>query len=156
LSYQIGGKGSGRYYYRAIACHDCGCSEPSNVQYTDVLWEAEPNDEPLPEANGPIVAGLTYYGQLPSDADIHDYYLFELPTDSDVELWLTEIPSGQNYDLVLRDASLVPAIGYSGELGSSAEHIYAELLPAGRYYIQVYHRSAGGSTQPYHLRFVTR
>ena len=47
LSHPISGKGAGRYYYRALACHDCSCSDPSNVRYTDVLWEAEPNDEPL-------------------------------------------------------------------------------------------------------------
>jgi hypothetical protein len=27
-------------------------------------------------------------------------------------------------------------------------------VPAGRYYIQVYHYSSGGSTQAYHLRVV--
>jgi hypothetical protein len=42
--------------------------------------------------------------------------------------------------------------GYSAELGNADEHILTGILPTGRYYIQVYHNSTGGSTQAYHLR----
>jgi hypothetical protein len=117
-----------------------------------VLWEAEPNDDALSEANGPILPGLTYYGNLSGDGDIHDYFCFDLSVDQSVELWLTDIPDGHDYDLVLRDPGLTPPVGYSGGPGNSPEHIETGILAAGRYYIQVYRHSPGGSTQPYHLR----
>jgi hypothetical protein len=48
-------------------------------------------------------------------------------------------------------------MGYSGEIDNADEHIPKDgvlLLPAGKYYVQVFHRSSGGSTQPYNLRVV--
>jgi len=152
-SFLVGGRGAGNLCYRSTGCNGCGCSDPSNVGCVQVLWEAEPNDDALSEANGPILPGPTYYGTLPSDGDIHDYFYFDLPVDQSLELWLTDIPSGHDYDLVLRDSSLTPPIGYSGEPGNSPEHIETGILATGRYYIQVYRHSLGGSTQPYHLRF---
>jgi hypothetical protein len=124
----------------------------SNVRLVDVLWEAESNDT-YSQANGPIVPNLVYYGTFPSGTDIDDYYFFELPTAHAVEVWLTNIPIGQNYDLVLRDADLA-VVGYSAQAGNSSEYIETiRDLDAGRYYIQIYHYSSGGSTEPYHLRF---
>ena len=142
-------RGAGRHYYRVKARNDWGESGWSNVESVIVLWEAEPNDEPI-QANGPLVSGLTYFGTFPSVADLNDYYYFDLAMVHSVELWLTHIPLAQNCDLVLRDSSL-DVVGYSGNYGSQDEHILTNSLPVGRYYIQVYHRSGAGSTQAYHL-----
>jgi hypothetical protein len=98
------------------------------------------------------VPTLVYYGTFLTSSDVNDYYFFDLAAACRVEIWLTNIPAGQNYNLVLRDASLTN-IGYSAELGNSSEHITKNLSP-GRYYIQVYHFSSGGSTQPYRMRVI--
>jgi hypothetical protein len=152
-SYSISGQGAARYHYRVKARNASGDSGWSNVEWVDVLWEAEPNDDALIGANGPIVSGLTYYGCFPSGADEKDYFTFDLPAAHSVELWLTNIPSGHNYDLVLRDpANMTGHVGYSGEPGNADEHILTGVLPVGRYYVQVYNRSESGSSQAYHLK----
>jgi hypothetical protein len=149
----ISGQGAARYHYRVKARNSWGESNWSSVEWVDVLWEAEPNDDALTQANGPIVSGLTYYGVFPSGADEKDYYYFELPTARGVELRLTNIPSGHDYDLVLRDpANMDDPVGYSGESGNADEHIVTGVLHAGRYYVQVYNRSGSASSEPYHLK----
>lgn len=112
-------------------------------------WEQEPNDAPE-EANGPVLSGPTYYGTMPI-GDANDYFAFAQSITGTAELWLTHIPENCNYDLVLRNEAL-EVVGYSGELGNSDEHILVEALPAGPYFIQVYHRGESGSDQPYHLQ----
>ncbi|HHE70988.1 MAG TPA: hypothetical protein ENL34_01720, partial [Chloroflexi bacterium] len=154
-SYDVSGRGAARYYYRVKARNGGGDSDWSNAQSVDVLWEAEPNDAPLTQANGPIVSGLTYYGVFPSAADPKDYFYFDLPAAHTVELWLTNIAAGHNYDLTLRDASL-GMVAHSGELGNAGEHILTGALQPGRYYIHVSNASGTSSTQPYHLRGVYR
>jgi uncharacterized repeat protein (TIGR02543 family) len=151
-SHAVSGRGAARYYYRVKARNIWTESGWSNVRQVDVLWEAEPNDA-HEQANGPIVPTLVYYGTFLSGDDVDDYYFFDLTTARRVTLWLTNIPSGQNYDLILRDASLTVK-GYSGNLSNADEYIRTDtILPAGRYYIQVHHRSSGGSTQPYRLKY---
>ena len=63
---------------------------------------------------------------------------------------MTNMAPGQDFNLVLRDGAL-RQIAYSGFLGKADEHILAQPLPAGRYYVQV-HRTKGDSNRPYHLR----
>ena len=151
-SFDVDGRGAARYYYRVKARNSWSESGWSVVQSVDVLWEAEPNDA-YTQANGPIVSGLTYYGTFPGAADPQDYFYFDLSTAHSVELWLTNIPAGQDNNLVLRDSEQY-LVRYSGNLGYASEHILPVTLPAGRYYIQVFNYSGGGSTQPYHLRIV--
>jgi len=144
-------RGPTRYYYRVQARNAYGESTWSNVQAVDVLWEKEPNDDAIPQANGPLISGVTYYGRFSSGADKQDYFYIDLPNPQMVELWLSNIAVGQDYDLILRNAAM-DLVGYSGELGNAIEHIRTITLPAGRYYIQVYNRSSSGSTQAYQLR----
>ena len=144
-------RGPTRYYYRVQAHNAYGASGWSNVQAVDVLWEKEPNDEAITQANGPLISGLTYYGRFSSGVDKQDYYYLDLQSAQMVELWLSDIAAGQDYDLILRNAAL-QIVGYSGELGNAIEHIRTITLPAGLYYIQVYNRSGSGSTQAYSLR----
>jgi uncharacterized repeat protein (TIGR01451 family) len=150
----ITGRGAARYHYRVKALTGSLCSCWSNAKWVDVLWEAEPNDDALTEANGSIVSGLTYLGTFTSTTDAKDYFYFDLPITHSVEIWLTRIPAGNNYDLALRDASLVPPIGQSRSPNNADEHILAPGLLPKRYYVQVYWRSGVGCPQPYHLRVV--
>jgi hypothetical protein len=149
-SCEVSGRGAARYRYRVQALNAAWSSDWSNVEWVDVLWEGEPNDDAPTEANGPIVSGLTYYGTFPSDADGKDYYTFELSTTHSVELWLTHIPAGQDYDLVLRDADMDP-VEVSARVGSVFEHISTDPLSPGKYYIELVNVSGSGSVQPYHL-----
>ena len=151
-NHAVSGHGAARYYYRVRAQNSWGDSDWSNVRQVDVLWEAEPNATPN-QANGPIVPNLVYYGTFPNSDDVDDYFFFDLSAPRRVEIWLSNIPSGHNYNLVLRNAALA-VIGYSAQPGNTAEHIKTTGdLPPGRYYIQVYHYSSGGSMQPYHLKY---
>jgi hypothetical protein len=154
LSQQISGRGAARYYYRVKARNEWGDSPWSGVVWTDVTWEAEPNDSPT-QANGPIVAGITYHGTFPSTVDPQDYFRVRLSSPSRLELWLTQIPDGQDYNLILRDAGL-GIVGYSGELHNTSEHILTGFLPAGEYYVQVYRVPGGWSSQAYSLLFTER
>ncbi len=81
----------------------------------------------------------------------NDYFYFDLTSARSVELWLTHMAGGQDFNLALRNASLeiVPK-GFSGNPANADEHIATGQLPAGRYYVQV-SRVAGDSSQPYHL-----
>jgi hypothetical protein len=114
-------------------------------------WEIEPNDTSA-QAGVSLDSNEIYYGTMPV-GDTNDYFYFDLSTSGNVELWLTNIPGGCDYDLVLRDAALTQ-VGYSGNVGGADEHITTGTLSPGRYYIQVYHRSTAGSSEPYNLRAV--
>jgi PKD repeat protein len=156
-SHTVSGQGPTRYYYRVLGRNSWGDGRWSNVQAVDVLWEQEPNDDVLIQANGAIVSGLTYYGVISSAADRQDYFYFDLPAAHTIELWLTDIPDGSNYDLYLRaPADLDHPVGTSNKSGNADEHILTGVLSPGRYYIQIYNRSATGSEQDYHLRTVYR
>ncbi len=139
-------------YYRVKARNSWGDSNWSNVQSVEVHWEKEPNDNAKTQANGPIASGSTYYGLFPAD-DIKDYFYFDLFVAHSVELWLTNIASGEDYDVYLRNANLAE-VAKSEETGSMDEHIFIGTLSPGRYYIHVHNYNQGGSTQPYHLRIV--
>lgn len=110
----------------------------------------EPNDQPA-QAWGPLVSGQTYYAYIYSDADANDYYWFEMPADHEIEVWLQQIPAGNNYHLYLYDAD-VQQRGYSGNPTNTDEHIHTGVLPAGRYYVRVQRVSGFSTTQPYALR----
>jgi hypothetical protein len=151
-SYEVSGQGASRYHYRVKAHSGAGDSSWSTVRLIDVLWEAEPNDDALTEANGPIVSDLTYRGTFPDPAEFDkDYFTFQLLNFHTVDVWLTNIASGQDYDIALRNADL-EEIARSDDWGQVDERISTGVLSPGRYYVQVYHYDSGGSTEPYHLR----
>ena len=151
-NYPVSNRAAARYYYRVkarIATAESGWSSPRTV---DVRWELEPNDQPPAQVNGPIVPTLTYFGTFLNGNDVSDYFFFNLHAPRRVVVWLSSIPDGMNYDLVLRDDSLAVQ-GYSAQLSNDDEEIQTGILPPGRYYIQVFHRSGAGSAEPYQLRF---
>jgi hypothetical protein len=148
-SFAVERRGASHLFYRVRATNGAGESDWSNTEEVDVLWELEPNDEPKVQSNGPLAAATTYFGLFGHASDVNDYFYVELPSDSAIEISLTNIPAGYNHDLVLRDAALNRK-GYSGELGNQDEQI-VKSLAAGRYYIQVFNRSETQSNEAYHL-----
>jgi hypothetical protein len=153
--YSVTGAGAGRRYYRARARGPWGEGRWSDSAWADVLWEAEPNDVGGPggQSNGPIVPDLIYLGEMPSGADERDYYYFYVSGPQTVDIWLTDIPAGQNYDLALRSGAQWPtAIVWSVKGGNADEYVRANGLATGTYYIQIFNTGGGGSTEEYHLR----
>jgi len=152
--YVAASAGIATYYYRVGAHYSSGGSNWSNVQSVPVYWELEPNgDAAEATRTGPLQPGAVHYGVLTgADSCGNDYFYFDLPSSRPVELWLTHMTGDQDFNLVLRDASLhiVPG-GFSGNPGSSDDHVVTASLPAGRYYVQV-NRVTGNIGQPYHLR----
>ena len=150
-SHSLAGQQPTRYFYRVKARNLWGDSTWSNVEQIDVLWEKEPNNLPPGQVNGPLWPGLVYRGAFPSGSDVHDYYYVDLTGEEALEAWLRNIPAGHDYDLILRDASQT-VVAFSLTPGNADEQILSGPLPAGRYYVHVYHRSLGGSPQPYDLQ----
>ena len=141
--------GIANYHYRVKARNASGDSGWSNMQAVEVHWEREPNGEAV-DATGPMQPGLYHYGILAGATDVQDYFYLELPTARNVELRLTNMAPGQDFNLVLRDANLTQ-LKYSGNVGNVDEHIPSTLLAAGRYYVQI-RRVSGNTSRPYHLR----
>jgi hypothetical protein len=130
---------------------------PAIVRSWSLRTEIEPNDTPA-QANVLVASDVIYRGTFPDPSDTKDYFYIELAVARTVEGWLTNIPAGENYDLVLRydfePYDPVPG-GYSGELGNSDEQILTSILTPGRYLIQIFNRAEGaGSTDPYQLRVI--
>jgi hypothetical protein len=148
-SYSVDSKGIARYYYRVKAHNEFGDSGWSSTQSVTVRWEEEVNDNAETQANGPLASSSTYYGVFPAD-DPKDYFYFDLSSAHSVEVRLSNIATGEDYDVYLRDADL-EEVSRSDKTGSVDEHIQTGTLSPGRYYIHVYNYSASGSTQPYHL-----
>lgn len=151
--YAITGQDMGQYHYRVKVCGDGWCGGWSNKEGVGAWWEHEPNDS-CPQANGPVTSGMTYAGTFTSTADIKDLFYFDLTAQHSIELWLTNIPTGCDYDLALRDAN-GNLVDYSNESGHGDEHILVGLRAPGRHYAQAYYYAAG-CLQPYHLRVVYR
>ncbi len=143
--------GIGSFYYRVKARNASGDSDWSSVQAVEVRWEQEPNGEPV-SATGPLRADQRHYGVMAGADDVNDYFYLDLAARGTVELWLTNMAEGQDYNLVLRDAGLTMR-GYSGNRENADEHILVADLPAGRYYVQVYNQSGSRSSRPYYLSF---
>jgi hypothetical protein len=149
-TYDVSGQITGRYYHRVKARNSWGDSAWSGTQWADMVLEVEPNNQPS-DANGPLVSGITYHGSFPAGEDgRYDYYHFDVTVGGRVELWLRNIPAGEDYNLVVRDAGQ-QLVGYSAWRGNANEYV-DETLPVGRYYVQVWRYTGPGSSQGYDLR----
>jgi hypothetical protein len=155
-SYDVSGRGAGRYHYRVQARNSSGDSGWSNVESVDVLWEAEPNgaDKDVRDANGPLVSGETYRG-YPNDKD--DYFFFELSGQTTVDVLVEDFAPTSSYgQLVLYgpapEGQRGPLIANFGDPGHSSMALGPYSLGPGRYYIRVYTNEGHHSTsQPYRL-----
>jgi hypothetical protein len=171
--FQVTGQPGGTWYYRVQASNAAGYSPWSNTRSVQVTTQSNPSQVYLPlvlrnwststdpyEPNdtfetawGPLVSGATYYGFFPTTADNNDFYYIDLPAAHSIEVWLTGLPAGNDYDLYLYDAAHV-YIQHSGNVGTVDEHILVSNKPAGRYYIRVTREAGTSATQPYALRAV--
>ena len=156
-SLNVTGRSIGTDYYRVRGFNSWGSTGWSAAQSTSVRWELEPNNTPG-QANGPLTADLVYYGVMSDSAGTSDYYYIDLTTSRQVEVWLTNIPSGQDYTLALRaNDGAYTVIDYSGNAGTADEHFLTDnKLAAGRYYIQVYKQSGGATASAYQVRYALR
>ena len=156
-SHSVNDRGATRRYYRVKVRNDCGESDWSNVESVDVLWEAEPNNGCLPdlavEANGPLASGITYSGTLrtTSVADTNDCFYFDKDARNTIDMKLTNIPLGCDFDLQLRDSDR-DLVAESLHSGNTDEHILIEGFNGiGRYYVRVRYYQGEECSQPYNL-----
>lgn len=137
-------------YYQALACQTMLPITLNNaLVYFNGPWEIEPNNT-FSQANGFIRSGQTYFGTISDPSDVNDYFSFKLTVPHTVEIFLTQIANGSNFNLTLRDINL-NVVGYSGNLNNQDEHILTGALPVGQYYIQISNSSGTGSNQAYNL-----
>jgi L-ascorbate metabolism protein UlaG (beta-lactamase superfamily) len=123
-------------------------------------WEEESNDS-VDNATGPLCCGLNYHGNFTPTKeaiDVLDYFHFDLAAKTSIEISLTGIPSGHDYDLTLflrrSPGSDLQLVDHSGTPGDGNEHIPTGnelVLQPGRYYIQVYNGTGRTSAKAYRL-----
>ena len=117
----------------------------------------EPNNW-CDQAHGPLTSGQIYQSWI-SDYDLatykkSDYFYVDINTTNTINIYLTDIPAGTDYDLYLyRNPSDDPnsAADCSRNDGNEPETISYNPPATGRYYIRVYAFS-GYSTSPYSLQ----
>lgn len=95
--------------------------------------------------NGPAVATSGRYNKL-TYASIHeendvDWYTFEITDVSEpISVFLTNIPSGCNYDMYLvqyDSTNGITAMYYNIQSGNTSEYLYGTVSEAGTYYVVV-------------------
>jgi hypothetical protein len=115
----------------------------------------ERNDSP-DEAYGPLVSGQDYDGYIWDATDPDDYYWITPTTVSQVNVTLTNIPAGTDYDLYVYyhdGAQYQPAVDPSINPGNQNESVtFTPPVLGTKYYIRVYPASGSSSQQPYCLR----
>lgn len=137
-------RGASRYYYRVRARNAFGASSWSNVQWTDVCREQEPNDG-FSQANGPLWPGVVYTGQPNTINDSYDVYRFLPSTSGNITIEMTNhLPGTQlqlykdsSANLVAYDTSPPYRIDY---LGSPDD-----------YYLVVYNNASQAPDPQYNL-----
>lgn len=93
----------------------------------------EPNDS-FEQASGPVTSGQTLEGFIGSDDDV-DTFFFETTTTSPINVQLTGIPSGVDYDLYVYQESNV--VAQSENQNEADETVEFRPATPGRYYVAV-------------------
>lgn len=117
-----------------------------------IFFSSEPNGNAA-QANGPIPSGEVVYGRFDPNDQRSDYYYFDMDYPYTIYATLTNIPPGEDYDLVIRDVHL-NVIGYSAEFDNSNEQALTAMVYPGRYFIQIYNPFATSSSSYYTLRVI--
>jgi hypothetical protein len=116
----------------------------------------EPNDS-CGQAYGPLTSGQTYQSWISNcDLDTYkksDYFYIDISTLNSINIYLTNIPGGTDYDLYLyRNPGDDPGNWAARSISTGSSETISYSPPAtGRYYIRVYSYS-GFSTSPYSLQ----
>jgi hypothetical protein len=124
-----------RYYYRVRYCSGPGCSDWSNVEQVDVVWELEGNNVYSTTTNGPLVSGVWYHGYAD---DRNDYFWIETSTQGQIQVHLRNFVV-QGW-LLLYDSkpkAPAPAACFLSSAKTSCDITYPGTPSAGRYYIRV-------------------
>jgi hypothetical protein len=128
---------------------------PANIRYWASWYQYdiyEPNDSPE-QAYGPVVDGATYEAYIWTATDQNDYYYFVSSTSDPVEVTLTNIPTGNDYDLyIYYYTDKYHLIDFSNRTGNSNESVSFVPTPTTKYYVRVYSYSGANNQFPYRLR----
>ncbi|MGQ9467976.1 MAG: Ig-like domain-containing protein, partial [Anaerolineae bacterium] len=108
----------------------------------------EPNDTPA-QAWGPLQSGQTYTAFIWDETDMDDYYWITPTTSNSVTVYLTNIPSGSDFDLYIYyyyDGAYHP-VAQSNFTGNASEQVSFAPNPGTKYYIRVYRFGGSGQYQ---------
>jgi hypothetical protein len=121
--------------------------EPSPTPSYEDLYE--PNDSML-KAAGPLIAGEEYHGFISAKDDI-DYFFLEIETPQIIELFLTDIPPGTDYDLYLvtGEEDVLKDSASSGQEDESIEYTTSSV---GVFYVLVLPFESYSRVEPYALQ----
>jgi hypothetical protein len=132
-----------RYYYRVRYCSGSWCSDWSNVESVDVVWELEPNDVYTTTTNGPLVSGVQYYQGYANDRE--DYFWIETSTQGQIQVHLRDfVTRGWLLLYYYNKPPILPphdapaqAACFLDFAKTSCDIAYHGNDPPGRYYIRV-------------------
>jgi hypothetical protein len=121
--------------------------EPSPTPSYEDLYE--PNDSML-KASGPLMPGEEYHGFISAKDDI-DYFFLEIETPQIIELSLTDIPPGTDYDLYLvtGEEDVLKDSARSGQEDESIEYTTSSV---GVFYVLVLPFENFSPEEPYSLQ----
>ncbi len=141
-------RGAGRFYYRVRAGNVGGASPWSNVQWTDVCWEKEPNNT-LATANGPLQPGVTYsaHPNLDTNNESRDVFSVHMATAGRLLVDVTN-HSGGEPEVQLFYQNTGNRVDYDPEPPFHLEHSG----PAGWYYVYVASGPPFSTSTPYTVR----
>ena len=116
-------------------------------------YRYEPNDTP-DQAFGPLIPGQLYEAYMWDATDQNDYYHITPNNTDPVNVALTHIPAGRDYDLYIyyHDGNQYQLVTRSAFTGDVDEQVTFTPVAGQKYYIRVYRFSALGSQQPYNLQ----
>lgn len=100
-----------------------------------------------------LMSGVSIQAPLCSITDTNDYYYIDVMAAGNLEIWLTDLPTGTDYDLYLYyEAAPTEHVTRSVNYGPDDEYIGYDVSAdkLGRYYIRAYAYS-GWSSDPYTL-----
>jgi len=121
--------------------------EPSPTPSYEDLYE--PNDSML-KASGPLIPSEKYHGFISAKDDI-DYFFLEIETPQIIELSLTDIPPGTDYDLYLVTGE-EDVLKDSASSGQEEESIEYTTSSVGVFYVLVLPFEGYSRVEPYTLQ----
>jgi len=134
--------------YSGIIITDIG-AEGTSIPFTLFAGDTyEPNGS-IAEAFGSLEFGKEYSSYIRDDGDI-DFFRFRADSDSNILIYLDNIPEGLDYDLQAFDPQELP-IESSIEQQQAGEILNFRTRTAGVYYVAVSSRDGYSATQTYSL-----
>jgi hypothetical protein len=120
---------------------------PSWYQYDPY----EPNDS-LDNAYGPLVSGRVYKAYIWNEDDQDDYYGFSPTSGTNVQVTMTNIPDGTDYDLyVYGFDGQYHLVAFSNQTGNVSETVTFAPVPGRQYYVRIYAYVGYSNQQAYQL-----